>query len=71
MKLYFIFTVCLVGTSFGNSLAQKQQVTLNLKNVSLYELFNQIKEQTGLRFCIMQNNWMAWLMSVYKRRMKR
>lgn len=23
MKLYFIFTVCLVGTSFGNSLAQK------------------------------------------------
>ena len=37
-------------TSFGNSLAQKQQVTLNLKNVSLYELFNQIKEQTGLRF---------------------
>ena len=43
MKLYFIFTVCLVGTSFGNSLAQKQQVTLNLKNVSLYELFNQIK----------------------------
>ena len=50
MKLYFIFTVCLVGTSFGNSLAQKQQVTLNLKNVSLYELFNQIKEQTGLRF---------------------
>ena len=50
MKLYFNFTVCLVGTSFGNSLAQKQQVTLNLKNVSLYELFNQIKEQTGLRF---------------------
>lgn len=50
MKLYFIFTVCLVGTSFGNSLAQKQQVTLNLKNVSLYGLFNQIKEQTGLRF---------------------
>ena len=50
MKLYFIFTVCLVGTSFGNSLAQKQQVTMNLKNVSLYELFNQIKEQTGLRF---------------------
>ena len=34
MKLYFIFTVCLVGTSFGNSLAQKQQVTLNLKNVN-------------------------------------
>lgn len=50
MKMYFIFTVCLVGTSFGNSLAQRQQVTLNLKNVSLYELFNQIKEQTGLRF---------------------
>ena len=25
-------------------------MTLNLKNVSLYELFNQIKEQTGLRF---------------------
>lgn len=35
MKLYFIFTVCLVGTSFGNSLAQKQQVTLNLK-MSVY-----------------------------------
>lgn len=50
MKLCFIFTVCLTYASYGNSLAQKQQVTLNLKNVSLYELFNKIKEQTGLRF---------------------
>ena len=50
MRLCLFFTLCVVCTAYGNSLAQKHEVTLDLENVSLYELFNQIKQQTGLRF---------------------
>lgn len=50
MRLCLFFTLCVVCTAYGNSSAQKHEVTLNLENVSLYELFNQLKQQTGLRF---------------------
>ena len=48
MKLCIIFVVFLQLTTFAK--AQNQVVNLNLKNVSYYQLFNEIHRQTGLRF---------------------
>ena len=50
MRLCVIFMFFLQFTAFANSVAQDQVISLNLKNVSYYELFNEIHKQTGLRF---------------------
>lgn len=50
MKLCFVFVWCFVLAGYGNGLAQNQKVSLNLNNVSLYEVFSRIKQQTGVRF---------------------
>ena len=50
MKLCCVFVLCFVVAGYGNSRAQNQKISLNLNNVSLYEVFNQIKQQTGIRF---------------------
>lgn len=50
MKLCLGFIVCFVCISYGESTIQNQKVTLDLNNASLFELFNQINAQTGLRF---------------------
>lgn len=50
MKLCVIFVMFFVFAVSARSLGQKQIVTLELTNVSLYELFDAIHKQTGLRF---------------------
>ena len=50
MKLCIIFVVFLQLTSFATGNAQEQMVSLNLRDVSYYQLFNEIHKQTGLRF---------------------
>lgn len=50
MKLCCVFVLCFVLAGYGNSRAQNQKVSLNLTDVSLYEVFRQIKQQTGIRF---------------------
>ena len=46
-----MFLCCVLSVAgYGNSRAQNQKISLNLNNVSLYEVFNQIKQQTGIRF---------------------
>jgi len=50
MKLCCVFVLCFVLAGYGNGRAQNQKVSLNLNNVSLYEVFSQIKQQTGIRF---------------------
>ena len=50
MRLCVIFVFFLQFTVFANSVAQDQVISLNLKNVSFYQLFDEIHRQTGLRF---------------------
>ena len=50
MRLCFIFVVLLEFASRANVKAQDQVVSLDLKNVHYYELFNEIHKQTGVRF---------------------
>ena len=50
MRLCIILVVCLQFASFANGVAQDQVVSLDMKNVSYYQLFNEIHKQTGLRF---------------------
>ena len=50
MRLCVIFMFFLQFTAFANSVAQDQVISLNLKNVSFYQLFDEIHRQTGLRF---------------------
>lgn len=50
MKLCCVFVLCFVLAGYGNSRAQNQKISLNLNNVSLYEVFSRIKQQTGIRF---------------------
>ena len=50
MRLCVIFMFFLQFTVFANSVAQDQVISLNLKNVSFYQLFDEIHRQTGLRF---------------------
>ena len=50
MRLCIIFVVFLQLTSFATGVAQEQVVSLDLRNVSYYKLFNEIHKQTGLRF---------------------
>ena len=50
MRLCVIFMFFLQFTAFANSVAQDQVISLNLKNVSFYQLFDEIHKQTGLRF---------------------
>lgn len=50
MRLCIVFVVFLQFTSFATSVAQEQVVSLDLRNVSYYQLFNEIHKQTGLRF---------------------
>lgn len=50
MRLCVILCFFLQFTVFANSVAQDQVISLNLKNVSFYQLFDEIHRQTGLRF---------------------
>ena len=50
MRLCIIFMVVLQFATFANGSAQDQRINLDLKQVSYYELFNEIHKQTGLRF---------------------
>ena len=50
MRLCVMFVFFLQFTVFANSVAQDQVISLNLKNVSFYQLFDEIHRQTGLRF---------------------
>lgn len=50
MKLCCVFVWCFVLAGYGNGRAQNQKISLNLNNVSLYEVFSRIKQQTGIRF---------------------
>ena len=50
MKLRMILIVFLVGLTSLPTMAQDQTVTLKLTDVNLYELFDAIRKQTGLRF---------------------
>ena len=50
MKLRMILIVFLVGLTSLPTMAQDQTVTLKLMDVNLYELFDAIRKQTGLRF---------------------
>lgn len=50
MRLCIIFVVFFMFTVSARGLGQEQSVTLKLTNVSLYELFDAIRKQTGLRF---------------------
>ena len=50
MKLRMILIVFLVGLMSLPVMAQDQTVTLKLTDVNLYELFDAIRKQTGVRF---------------------
>lgn len=50
MKLRMILIIFLVGLTSLPTMAQDQTVTLKLTDVNLYELFDAIRKQTGLRF---------------------
>mgnify|MGYP002998812839 FL=1 len=49
MKLHAFFIIFFVSLALP-SVAQEQTVTLKLTDVNLYELFDAIRKQTGLRF---------------------
>ena len=50
MRLGIVFVLFFVFAASANGMGQNQVVTLRLTNVSLYELFDAIHKQTGLRF---------------------
>lgn len=50
MKLRMVLIIFLVGLTSLPTMAQDQTVTLKLTDVNLYELFDAIRKQTGLRF---------------------
>lgn len=50
MKLRMILIIFFVGLTSLPTMAQDQTVTLKLTDVNLYELFDAIRKQTGLRF---------------------
>ena len=50
MRLCVMFVFFFLFIVFANSVAQDQVISLNLKNVSFYQLFDEIHRQTGLRF---------------------
>ena len=49
MKLHAFFIIFFVSLALPG-VAQEQTVTLKLTDVNLYELFDAIRKQTGLRF---------------------
>ena len=57
MRLCVFFIVVLQFAAFARGNAQHQIVTLNMKNVSYFELFNEIHRQTGLRFIYNTNQF--------------
>ncbi len=50
MKLCFVFLMVFMVSGYANINAQNQLVTLDLRNASYYQLFNEINKQTGLHF---------------------
>ena len=50
MKLSFLLLFLGIVSASAEVNAQNQAISLKLKNVSYYELFNEINRQTGLRF---------------------
>ena len=50
MKLRMVLIIFLVGLTSLPTMAQDQTVTLKLTDVNLYELFDAIRKQTGVRF---------------------
>ena len=50
MRLCILFVCVLQFSVFARGVAQDQVVSLEMQNVSYFELFNEIHQQTGLRF---------------------
>lgn len=50
MRLCILFVCVLQFSVLARGMAQDQVVTLEMQNVSYFELFNEIHQQTGLRF---------------------
>lgn len=50
MRLCILFVCVLQFSVFAKGVAQDQVVSLEMQNVSYFELFNEIHQQTGLRF---------------------
>lgn len=50
MRLTCLLICSMVLGSYGNSFSQQQLVSLNLKQSNLIDLFQEIRNQTGLRF---------------------
>lgn len=50
MKLSCVFMLFFVLAMSARGMGQEQRVTLRLKQVNLYELFDAIRQQTGLQF---------------------
>lgn len=57
MRLCVFFIVVLQFAAFARGNAQHQIVSLDMKNVSYFELFNEIHRQTGLRFIYNTNQF--------------
>lgn len=50
MKLCFLFVFWGMLSATAKTIAQEQVISLNLKNVTYLELFNELHRQTGVRF---------------------
>jgi len=50
MKMFLFFTLALTLSASASIYSQNQRVNLNFQGVSVLEVFNEIKAQTGLRF---------------------
>ena len=50
MRLCFLFVFLGILSATAKTIAQEQVISLNLKNVTYLELFNELHRQTGVRF---------------------
>ena len=50
MRLCFLFVFLGMLSATAKTIAQEQVISLNLKNVTYLELFNELHRQTGVRF---------------------
>lgn len=55
-RLSLLLMLCTIFMGHGRTLAQPQKVTLELRNASHLELFNEIRKQTGLRFVFQEDH---------------
>ena len=50
MRLCFLFVFLGMLSATAKTIAREQVISLNLKNVTYLELFNELHRQTGVRF---------------------